>query len=184
MCKYIFSEKISFDKEYIILREPLTSEIDGMNDDYKNNISILKKIFKNCIIDSSFINDDGSKASNEDIYNALIKSGSLFSELLNEWISKTPFTISNIETREIRQVAKMLFSGSDPLSQPETRTLFWKYKTILEMFLICIDKRTGNLIHLPFDTDLYYQPAKTMSFFRLLQNIYCENLKLSLKDMI
>ena len=83
MCKYIFSEKISFDKEYIVLREPLTSEIDGISDDNKNNISILKKIFKNCIVDSSFTNDDGSKSSNEDIYNALIKSGSLFSELLN-----------------------------------------------------------------------------------------------------
>ena len=132
MNKYIFSEKISFDKEYIILREPLTSEIDGISDDNKNNISILKKIFKNCIIDSSFTNDDDSKAGNEDVYNELIKSGSLFSELLNEWISKTPFTILNTETREIRQVAKMLFSGSDPLSQPETKALFWKYKTILE----------------------------------------------------
>ena len=50
MCKYIFSEKISFDKEYIVLREPLTSEIDGMSDDYKNNISILKKIFKNVLL--------------------------------------------------------------------------------------------------------------------------------------
>lgn len=92
------------------------------------------------------------------------------------------FCRSSTEEREIRQVCKLLFSGSDPLSMPETRELYWKYKTIIDMFLISVDRRTGNIIHLPFNTDLYNQPAKTMSFFRLLQDLFIETIKESIKN--
>lgn len=90
--KFVFTTKLELPEgNYIELREPKQSEITALSDDGNKNLSMLEKIFPNCVIDSSFENDDGTKAKGEDIAKALRESGSLFTEILTTWLESIPF---------------------------------------------------------------------------------------------
>lgn len=90
--KYVFKTKIELDEEnFIELREPKQSEIINLSDDGNKNLEMLSKIFPACVVDSTFTNKDGNKATGEEIAKELKESGSLFSEILGTWLQSIPF---------------------------------------------------------------------------------------------
>lgn len=91
--KYIFTTKIEIDDEgnYVELREPTQKEISGMTEDGMKNLELLGKIFPDCLIGSSIVDDDGQSAKAADVYNLLSKSGSMFPEILTTWLQSIPF---------------------------------------------------------------------------------------------
>ncbi|MCQ2052956.1 MAG: hypothetical protein MJZ03_03375 [archaeon] len=89
---FLWTTRIDLDAEnYIELREPNQTEIVNLSDDNNKNLAMFEKIFPACVIDSSIINDDGSKASGKAILEELKKSGSLCVEVLTRWIESIPF---------------------------------------------------------------------------------------------
>lgn len=92
---YVFTTKVKLDdsgNEFIELREPTQAELSGFSEDAKHNLEQMEKIFPNCVVDSSFENEEGIKATGKEIYNELKKSGSLFTEILSEWLNNVPFS--------------------------------------------------------------------------------------------
>jgi hypothetical protein len=92
---YVFYTKIPLgENDFVKLREPSISELDGMNKaDEKNRLSELEKLFPLCLVDHSFTKNDDTnkKASNEEVYTELRKSGSLFMEIISNWMADLPF---------------------------------------------------------------------------------------------
>ena len=91
---YVFTTRIDLNEdgsEYIVLREPNTQEISGLSEDGQKNLEAMNKIFANCVIESSITDDDGNPADGKTIHNALKESGSLFTEILETWITSVPF---------------------------------------------------------------------------------------------
>jgi hypothetical protein len=91
-------------------------------------------------------------------------------------VEKHPFSSTPQERRELRQCAKLLFWGSNPAYQDETKEIFKKWTIFFDVFLWCRDARYGNLLHLPFSGGAFEQPAKTMSILTYIQSIYLEKL--------
>jgi hypothetical protein len=92
---YVFSTTIELEgeNEFVKLREPTVQEIGDLNKvDEKDQIQELGKIFPACIIDHSFKknDDDNKKASNEEVYKELQKSGSLMIDILSIWANSLP----------------------------------------------------------------------------------------------
>jgi hypothetical protein len=82
------------DGEFVELREPSVGELDAMNKaDEKDRIAELSKLFLVCLVDHSFSknDDDNKKASGDEVYNELRKSGSLFMEIITIWMGSLPF---------------------------------------------------------------------------------------------
>jgi hypothetical protein len=93
---FIFTTRIDLPSEdgendFIVLREPTLQEMQKFGDDEKKNIETLEKIFPGCLVEHSFINDDESPAKNEDVYNLLKDSSSLFTEIIDSWFKNLPF---------------------------------------------------------------------------------------------
>lgn len=78
-------------KNYIELREPTQKEIINLSDDGTKNLEMMEKIFPACVTKSTFIKDDGSEATGDEIASELKKSGSLFTEILGTWLNSIPF---------------------------------------------------------------------------------------------
>lgn len=90
--KFVFKTRIELDKNnFIELREPKQFEIINMSDDGTKNLEVLAKIFPDCVVDSSFTKEDGTKATGKEIYDELKNSGSLFTEIITTWLQSIPF---------------------------------------------------------------------------------------------
>ena len=96
-------------------------------------------------------------------------------------VGKYPFSASPDERREIKQVAKIIFSGGDALAFPETKEWMLKWNLYFNLFLQSVDRRTGSLLHLPSDGGLINQPSKTMTILMIMQEVYMQNLADSIK---
>lgn len=80
----------------------------------------------------------------------------------------TPFAEG--ERQKIRQVARIIFSGGDPKSTPETAELFThELQLLFTIFTRIIDARYGNYLHFPFEGSLMDQPNKTMIVLDVLR---------------
>jgi hypothetical protein len=80
--------------DFVKLREPTVGELDGMNRaKEEDRITELSRLFPLCLIDHSFVkNDDNNKkASCEEVYEELKKSGSFFMEIITIWMNSIPF---------------------------------------------------------------------------------------------
>jgi hypothetical protein len=89
--EYIFNTRIDLDGgDYITLREPSMRELNEINEAGRN-VSSLSGLFPACLIDHSFTNEDGGKAKPTEVYEALKESGSLFTEILAQWLQNIPF---------------------------------------------------------------------------------------------
>lgn len=91
---YVFTTKIELSddgKEFIELREPNQQEFNGFGEDGKKNLEQMEKIFPSCVIASSFVDDEGNEVDGKTVYNALKKSGSIFTEVLSIWLNSIPF---------------------------------------------------------------------------------------------
>ncbi|MDR3170323.1 MAG: hypothetical protein LBU17_01705 [Treponema sp.] len=96
--RYIFTAKIelpnddtSEEVDYIVLREPSVEEMQLFGDDEKKHMEVLKKIFPKCLVDHSFVNEDGTKTRQEDVYAVLKESSSLYTEIIDAWLKSIPF---------------------------------------------------------------------------------------------
>lgn len=89
---------------------------------------------------------------------------------------KHPFSITEEEKSELRNVSRLLFWGQDPQQQPETNLLYHKWRLFFDIFLQSIDRRTGSFLHLPFLGGTCEQPSKTMVVLSVLQSVYLEKL--------
>ena len=90
---FVFKTKIELNDEgdFVELREPTQKEIIGISDDSANNLKVMEGLFASCLVDSSIEKEDGTKASGQEVYNALKESGSLFLEILTKWMESIPF---------------------------------------------------------------------------------------------
>jgi hypothetical protein len=94
--KYLFTTKIELPHEeeefdYVVLREPTLEEMQLFSDDGKKNMDTLKGLFPKCLVEHSFVNDDSTPAKNQEVYNVLKESSSLYSEIINAWFESIPF---------------------------------------------------------------------------------------------
>ena len=82
-------------KEIIKFREPNQAELfkfQGVDEkDTEASAKAIKTLFISCVVDSSFEKDDGTKPTNEELYQALQESGSLYSEIIQGWFETIPF---------------------------------------------------------------------------------------------
>jgi hypothetical protein len=85
---------------------------------------------------------------------------------------KNPFSISPGEQRDLRNLFKIISTGGNPYSYPELKDVYNQYKTIFDIFDICIDTRYGNIINLPFSGGIVDQGSKTMEMIRYLQSLF------------
>lgn len=90
--KYVFTTRIDIDADgYVVLREPNQQEVINLSDDPKKQVEAFSKIFPACVVESSFIHDDGSQASGKEIAEALSQSGTLYTDILTTWLTSLPF---------------------------------------------------------------------------------------------
>jgi hypothetical protein len=97
--KFIFKVRIELEDEgeFVVLREPTTLEMKDFSDDGKKNSELLMKLFPNCIVEHSFTQDDNSISSNKDVANFLLKSGTLYSKIITQWLEALPLAKKNEE---------------------------------------------------------------------------------------
>jgi hypothetical protein len=90
---YVFCAEIDLgDGEFVRLRELAVTELNDLNKvAQENQVDEMSKLFPKCLVAHSFTNEDGSPASNEDVYKQLRDSGSLFVEIITTWIASLPF---------------------------------------------------------------------------------------------
>lgn len=95
---FVFKTRIDLNDEgdFIELRELNMQEMRGMqmsdsDEAARKNIEYLESIFKDCLVDHSFT-ANGEKASKQDVYSELKKSGSLFLEVITAWLTSLPFS--------------------------------------------------------------------------------------------
>lgn len=89
---YVFTTKIELDdNDFIVIREPTSLEIKDLGEDNNKNMDLLKKILPNCIVESSFEDDDGNPAKGSAIVKMLESSGSMYFEVLQDWQADIPF---------------------------------------------------------------------------------------------
>lgn len=90
--KFVFKTRIELgDGEYIVLREPNQKEVIGLTDDAEKNMKMFGELLPKCIVESSFTEDNGEKATPEKVAAELGKSGSLWTEILTTWLNSVPF---------------------------------------------------------------------------------------------
>ena len=77
--------------DFITLREPTSQEIFNIAEEGKENVAVFAKIFPACVVDTSIMKDESTKATGEEIKKALAPSGSTFSEIIETWIKSIPF---------------------------------------------------------------------------------------------
>lgn len=90
--KFVFTTKLNLDDEdWIEVREPTMLEFKKFSNNELENFEAAKKLFPICIIDTSLENDDGEKATGEQIWKQIESSAGLGVSLVKEWIDSIPF---------------------------------------------------------------------------------------------
>lgn len=91
---FVFKTKIKIDADsWVELREPTLIEFKKFNEDAQSNIEVARKLFPLCIVDSNFEDDDGNKATGQQIWQVIEPSASTASRVINEWLSSIPFRV-------------------------------------------------------------------------------------------
>jgi hypothetical protein len=94
--KYIFCKKIELGAgEFVKMRELTIGEMDKLKKLKEDEwIAELSRLFPSCLIDHSFFKDEegGEKASGDEVYDELRKSGSLFVDILTMWLTSLPLS--------------------------------------------------------------------------------------------
>ena len=61
--------------------------------------------------------------------------------------------------------------GGDPGGTPELKDVYPKYRTVFDLFDVCVDVRYGNFLFLPSAWGALEQPAKTMDCLRYARSL-------------
>jgi hypothetical protein len=86
--------------DFIELREPTIEEMKLFSDkDETKNLELLKSLFPKCLVNHSFVNDDETKSTNQDVYNLLKDSASLYTDIIGLWFKSIPFQ-SRLKNKE------------------------------------------------------------------------------------
>lgn len=98
---FIFKTTINLDDEnFIILKEPEFKDTSKLTkaqaeaqaeEDETKILEVFGEILPSCIIDSSFENENGEKASGKEIAEMFKKSGMFYTEIIGTWIKSNPF---------------------------------------------------------------------------------------------
>lgn len=75
----------------------------------------------------------------------------------------------------------MMFTGANPMNMPELAEWTIKWNPFITIFLESVDRRTGSLLHLPFEGGTFEQPSKTMTILRVLQEEFLKSINKALK---
>lgn len=79
---------------WIELREPTEDEaMNFKSNDPEFNKRELKKLWKDCLVNHNFDNEEGSPASNQEVIDAIKKKGWLVAEIVVKWNDSLPFTM-------------------------------------------------------------------------------------------
>lgn len=77
---------------WIELREPTEDETFNFSSkDEAYNKRELKKLWKDCLINHNFDNENGKPADNQEVTDLISKKGWLLAEIITEWNSSLPF---------------------------------------------------------------------------------------------
>lgn len=87
-----------------------------------------------------------------------------------------PFFLSKREERELKDCAQIFFKGGNPAQDSELKEVWNKWWVVFSHFMLCIDARYGNFLHLPFSGGVMEQPMKTTACFQILQNEFRKKL--------
>ncbi len=87
-----------------------------------------------------------------------------------------PF-LTEIEQKEIRQIGNLFFKGVNPAEEKECIDAWNKWHFFFDIFLMIVDRKYGNLLHLPFAGTPSIQPYKSYQVIELIQTLYFEKLK-------
>lgn len=90
--KYVLNTRIELnDDDYLVLRELTEKEMFSFDQENgKANMELLSKLMPECIIEHSFENEDGEKASSKDVVKELQKSGSTYMSIVEKWMQSLP----------------------------------------------------------------------------------------------
>lgn len=114
---FVFTTKIEFpnpgnekETEFVELREFNTAEkyklmkAGEVDEDgnFKNVVEVLKvsgELFASCVVDSSFVDENGNKLSGDIVASVLKASSTTFDNILSYWVnSKNPFHLLQKKT--------------------------------------------------------------------------------------
>jgi hypothetical protein len=91
---YVFTTDIDLEDGNILkMRELTTGELNRLNKvKEEDRLTELAKLFPSCLVGHPFTknDDDEEKASNEEVYQELKKSGSLFMDIISIWMEAIP----------------------------------------------------------------------------------------------
>jgi hypothetical protein len=90
---------------------------------------------------------------------------------------RAPFSASAKEKTDLRNIFKLVSSGGNPYHHQELKDVYPVYKTVFDIFDICIDARYGNFIHLPFSGGVIEQGVKTMDVLKYLQYLFRKKIE-------
>ena len=79
-------------EEYIILREPNSTELAKLTDNEQENNKIIMAIMPNCIVDSSITDETGNKVKNKQISDIIMSTTTLATDVMNDWLKACPFS--------------------------------------------------------------------------------------------
>jgi hypothetical protein len=86
--------------DFVELREPTIEEMKLFSDNNETkNMEALKTLFPKCLVNHSFTNDDETKSTNQDVYNLLKDSASLYTNIIELWFKSIPFQ-SRLKSKE------------------------------------------------------------------------------------
>lgn len=89
----------------------------------------------------------------------------------------TTLFLTEKEAGEIRTLARVIFSGGNPLAMDETAEIYCKWSYMFHIFEYLKHPKYGTYIHFPFPGALMQQPFKTMSVFDVMRQIWIEKLQ-------
>jgi hypothetical protein len=98
--KYLFTVRINLPQEneedavdFLVFREPTVEEIYLLKgrEATEENIKVMNTLFPKCLINHSFVNDDGTKTTNVEVSNFLKESCTLYLAILSQWFESVPF---------------------------------------------------------------------------------------------
>lgn len=88
-----------------------------------------------------------------------------------------PFYLTESDKRELRDISQVFFEGGHPDRDPEIKTIWSKWKIYFESFMLIIDARYGNLLHLPYSGGILEQPYREAYIYLELQGNFREHLQ-------
>lgn len=70
----------------------------------------------------------------------------------------------------------MLFAAGDPTADGEIYRLYLKWGWWFDLFFMCVDRKTGNWLHFPYNRDVVRQGYTTMQILNYINGLWIEKI--------